>query len=367
MLRIDRRLVAHFEWPILLFALGVVGCGLLTILSATYNGAELVSPFVLRQGTSVVLGLGLLIAALAVDYRTLNRHAYAIYALSLLSLILVPLIGASGGGARRWLSIGPLSLQPSEFMKIGLVIALARHLQRPTEGGRLALRNLVAPILLLAGPAILVLKQPDLGTVIVFAMVVFTILLLAGLPLRIVFLAIAIVGPAMPYGWKMLKPYQQQRLMSFIDPQADPLGAGYHVRQSQIAIGSGQAYGKGYLRGTQNQLNFLPEQHTDFIFSVYAEEWGFVGAAVLVALYSLVILRGLFIASRARDNVGALLAAGLTGIIFWQVVINVAMTSGSLPVVGITLPFFSYGGSSMMALMAAIGLIMNVSMRRYTF
>jgi rod shape determining protein RodA len=367
MLRIDRRLVAHFEWPLLVFSLAVIGFGLLTILSATYNGERFVSSFVLRQGTSVLIGLALLIAAMAVDYRTLNRHAYTIYALSLLALVLVPILGSSGGGARRWLSVGPLSLQPSEFMKVALVVALARHLLRPADGGRLALRHLVVPLLLLAGPTFLVLKQPDLGTVIVFAIVVFTVLLLAGLPLRIVLLAALVVGPAMPYGWKMLKPYQKQRIVSFLDPQSDPLGAGYHVRQSQIAIGSGQAYGKGYLHGTQNQLNFLPEQHTDFIFSVYAEEWGFLGAAVLLGLYVVVVLRGVFIASRARDNIGALLAAGLTATIFWQVVINVAMTTGSLPVVGITLPFFSYGGSSVMALMAAIGLIMNVSMRRYTF
>lgn len=367
MLRIDRRLVAHFEWPLLFFALAVIACGLATILSATYTGERLFSSYVLRQGTAIVLGLGLLVAAVVVDYRTLNRYAYAIYALSLLSLVLVPLIGTSGGGARRWLSIGPLSLQPSEFMKIALVVALARHLQRPVEGGRLGLRNLVVPILLLAGPAYLVLKQPDLGTVILFAVVVFSVLLLAGLPLRVVILAVLIVGPALPYGWNFLKPYQKQRIVSFFDPQADPLGAGYHVRQSQIAIGSGRIHGKGYLHGTQNQLNFIPEQHTDFIFSVYAEEWGFLGAAGLLALYIAVVLRGIFIASRARDNIGALLAAGLTATVFWQVVINVAMTTGSLPVVGITLPFVSYGGSSMMALMATVGLIMNVSMRRYTF
>ena len=170
--------------------------------------------------------------------------------------------------------------------------------------------------------------------------------------MRLLVIAAMVVGPLLPYAWHHLKPYQQRRLTSFVDPQSDPLGSGYHVLQSQIAIGSGQLHGKGYLRGTQNKLNFLPEQHTDFIFSVFAEEWGFVGAAVLLLLYLALILRGAYIASRARDNLGALLAAGLTGTIFWQVVINIAMTSGSLPVVGITLPFLSYGGSSMLALLA---------------
>lgn len=367
MLRIDRRLVAHIEWPLLIITLTVVGIGALTILSATYAGGGVASPYVIRQVSWIVLGLVALVAALSFDYRILNRYGYALYALALASLVLVPFIGVSGGGARRWLAVGPLSLQPSEFMKVALVVALASHLHRWVGLNRLPLHRLLIPTGLLAVPAYLILSQPDLGTVIVISLAAFTVLLLAGLPLRLVVLAAIVIGPALPYGWHHLKPYQQQRLKSFVDPQADPLGAGYHVRQSQIAIGSGMVYGKGYLRGTQNQLNFLPEQHTDFIFSVYAEEWGFLGAAALLTLYVAFILRGMVIASRSRDNLGALLAAGLTGTIFWQVVINIAMTSGALPIVGITLPFVSYGGSSMLALMTSVGLIMNVSMRRFTF
>jgi rod shape determining protein RodA len=252
-------------------------------------------------------------------------------------------------------------------MKVALVMALARHLHRAAGEDRLAIRHLLVPVLLIAAPAFLVLRQPDLGTVIVLGLGASTVLLLAGLPLRLILLALLVVGPALPYAWGHLKPYQQQRLTTFVNPQADPLGAGYHVRQSTIAIGSGMVHGKGYLQGTQNQLNFLPEQHTDFVFSVFAEEWGFLGTAMLVSLYVALILRGIVIATKARDNVGALLAAGLTGTIFWQAVINIAMTSGALPVVGITLPFLSYGGSSMLALMASVGLIMNVSMRRFTF
>ena len=365
--RIDRRLVAHIEWPLLISTLLVVGCGLLTILSATYDGERFMSSHVLRQASWLGLGFGLMVVTASLDYRLLNRYGYFIYALCLLSLVLVPLIGVSGGGARRWLSLGPMALQPSEFMKVALVIVLARHLQRRAGEQRLAVRHLMAPALLVAAPALLVLRQPDLGTVIVLGLGAFTVLLLAGLPLRLVVLALVIVGPALPYAWGHLKPYQQQRLTSFVDPQADPLGAGYHVRQSTIAIGSGMVHGKGYLQGTQNQLNFLPEQHTDFVFSVFAEEWGFLGTATLVVLYVTLVLRGIVIATKARDNIGALLAGGLTATIFWQAVINIAMTSGALPVVGITLPFLSYGGSSMLALMASIGLIMNVSMRRFTF
>lgn len=367
MLRFDRRLAAHFEWPLLFLAILITGCGLMTIFSATYSPDRGVSPYVLRQATWAGVGLAALIAALSFDYRMLDRYGYAAYGVVLLSLVLVPIVGSAGGGARRWLSIGSVSIQPSEFMKIAIVIALARHLHRRVGEPRLALRDLAAPILLLALPAYLVLVQPDLGTVIVLCFCAFSVVLLAGLPLRLVLLAALLVGPLLPFGWQHLKPYQQNRLLTFVDPQRDPLGAGYHVTQSKIAIGSGMAHGKGYLHGTQNKLNFLPEQHTDFIFSVFAEEWGFVGGVVLLGLYAALVLRGAVIAIRARDNLGALLAAGLTASIFWQAVINVAMTTGSLPVVGITLPFLSYGGSSMLTLMATIGLLMNVSMRRYTF
>lgn len=365
--RIDRRLIAQIEWPLLVVTFLVVTCGLLSILSATYDGERFLSSHVIRQASWFGLGLGLMVVTVSFDYRLLNRYGYVVYALCLGSLVLVPLVGVSGGGARRWLSLGPMALQPSEFMKVALVIALACHLQRHAGEERLAIRQLVGPALLFAAPAFLVLRQPDLGTVIVLGLGAFTVLLLAGLPIRLVVLALAIIGPALPYAWGHLKPYQQQRINSFFDPQADPLGAGYHVRQSTIAIGSGMVHGKGYLQGTQNQLNFLPEQHTDFVFSVFAEEWGFLGTATLVGLYVALVLRGIVIATRARDNIGALLAAGLTATIFWQAVINMSMTSGALPVVGITLPFLSYGGSSMLALMVSIGLIMNVSMRRFTF
>jgi rod shape determining protein RodA len=367
MLRIDRRLLAHVEWPLLVLALLVSAVGIVTILSATHHTERLLSPYVIRQTTFAGLGLVLMVVAIGIDYRSLNRYAYALYGAVIAALLLVPLIGVSGGGARRWLSVGPFGLQPSEFMKVALIVVLAHQLHRVAGERRLPLRRLIIPALLVGLPAALILKQPDLGTAIALAMGAFTLLMVAGLPVRLLVIAAIIVGPLLPYGWHHLKPYQQRRLTSFVDPQSDPLGSGYHVLQSQIAIGSGEVHGKGYLRGTQNKLNFLPEQHTDFIFSVYAEEWGFVGAAVLLLLYLALILRGAYIASRARDNLGALLAAGLTGTIFWQVVINVAMTSGVMPVVGITLPFLSYGGSSMLALLTSIGLLMNVSMRRYTF
>jgi len=367
MLNVDRRLITHFEWPLLILVVLIMTCGLLTILSATYVTGRTFSPYVIRQAIWFGIGLVLMLAALAVDYRQLDRYGDLAYVAALALLLLVPVIGTTGGGARRWIGFGPIALQPSEFMKIALVIALARRLHRRASDSHLLLRHMVGPVVLMGIPSYLVLAQPDLGTAIVLGLGGLTVLLLAGMRVRLVLIGVAIIAAAVPFAWEHLKPYQRQRITSYLNPQADPLGAGYHANQSQIAIGSGMVGGKGYLHGTQNQLNFLPEQHTDFIFSVYAEEWGFIGTAMLLLLYAALITRGALIAIRARDNLGALIAAGLTGIVFWQIAVNIGMTSGVLPIVGITLPFLSYGGSSVLALMISIGLIMNVGMRRYTF
>jgi len=367
MLRIDRRLIAHFDWPLLVCALLVIGCGLLTVLSATHVPGRLFSGLFVRQATWAALGLIGLLAALSFDYHWLDRYWYLLYGGAVVLLAATALIGSSGGGARRWISIGPASLQTSEFAKLALVVALAGYLHRQVDDRRLPVRALLVPLLLFAVPALLILKQPDLGTVMVLALTVGTVLLLAGLRLRLILIFIAVLVPAVPHVWHHLKPYQQRRVVTFINPNADPLGAGYHIIQSKIAIGSGMLEGKGYLHGTQNRLNFLPEQHTDFIFSVFAEEWGFIGACVLMVLYTALLLRCFIVATRARDTFGVLLAFGLTAMIFCQVLVNIGMATGSLPVVGVTLPFFSYGGSSLLASLIAIGLLMNVSMRRFTF
>jgi len=367
MLRIDRRLFAHIDWPLLVCTLLVIAGGLLTVLSATHTHDRLLSGLLVRQMMWAGLGLIGLVAALSFDYHWLERYGYFIYAAAVLLLIATGVMGSSGGGARRWISIGPVSLQTSEFAKLALVIGLARYLHRQVGDRTLSLRSLVVPVLLVAPPAALILKQPDLGTVVVFAFTAGAVLFVAGLRLRWVLVVAAIVLPVVPHLWHHLKPYQQRRIVTFVDPQADPLGAGYHIIQSKIAIGSGELQGKGYLNGTQNRLNFLPEQHTDFIFAVFAEEWGFIGACVLICLYAALLLRCFMVATRARDAFGLLLAFGLTAAIFGQVLVNIGMATGSLPVVGITLPFFSYGGSSLLACMIAIGLLMNISMRRFTF
>jgi len=366
-MRFDRRLITHFEWLLPLLALAVSGIGAMTVYSATYTpGAEGPAPFALRQLTWLAAGCAAMLAVLAFDYRRLEHSGFLIYALLLAAVLAVPVLGRVVSGSRRWLALGPVSIQPSEFMKLGLVIVLAQHFAA-TPGVRLGPREAVLPLVLTALPAAAILAQPDLGTVAVIGLVMLTMLVLGGVRLRWLGTLAAIVAVLAPLIWPHLKPYQQRRVLTFVNPDLDPLGAGYHVIQSKIAVGSGLVWGKGFLHGTQNQLNFLPEQHTDFIFSVFAEEWGFVGALVLLALYLALVLRGLVIASRARDRFGVLLALGVTAIVFWQAVVNLGMTTGLLPVVGITLPFFSYGGSSLLCLLAGIGLVMNVSMRRYFF
>jgi rod shape determining protein RodA len=365
---VDRRLLTHFEWLLPLFAMAVCGLGIVTVYSATHaadGGGP--STLAIRQGLWFAGGLVGMLMAVAFDYRKLDRWAYLAFATVVVALILVPLVGRVAGGSRRWITIGPVSIQPSEFMKPALVIALAHYFAR-TAAVRLGIGDMIVPALMTIPPAILVLVQPDLGSAAMLGFVFVSMLILGGIRLRwfaLLATPVLVLSPFVgPVIWGHLKTYQQQRILTFINPELDPRGAGYHIIQSKIAVGSGMLWGRGFLRGTQNHLNFLPEQHTDFIFSVFCEEFGFVGAAALMVLYLGLLLRGLAIAARARDRFGALLVLGIMSIVFWQVVVNVGMVTGLMPVVGIPLPFFSYGGSSLFGLLVGIGLVMNVSMRR---
>lgn len=369
MMRFDRRLIAHFEWYLPAVTYAVCALGLATLYSATYDPGGEMSPLVARQLAWLAMGMLGMLGVLMLDYRVLERAAYALYGVGVILLLLVPVFGIVGGGARRWLKLGPFTLQPSEPMKILLIIALARFYSRAAAGPRgLGLtRGLVLPLAITAIPCAAILLQPDLGTVCVFGIVYVSMAFVAGArltPFVSVFAAALASGPVV---WRYLKPYQQQRIMTFLDPEGDPLGAGYHIIQSRIAVGSGQLWGKGFLQGTQNQLHFLPEQHTDFIFSVFAEEWGFAGALLLLALYLAILLRGFFIATRSRDTFGVLVCGGVLALLFWQAAVNIGMTTGTLPVVGIPLPLFSYGGSSLLSFLVGIGIIMSVQMRRFTF
>lgn len=362
----DRRLVQHFDWGLLGLTLLLGAIGIITLYSAVTAGA-LTPQKILYIKQMIWFGLGLIvmIAAFLFDYKKLDQLSFFIYGFCIFLLICVLFFGKFVSGSRRWLMLGPFSIQPSELIKIGLIIVLARYYAKVANTGGLGLRELVAPVLLTALPFVLIVKQPDLGTALLLVLIVGSITLFVKIEKRTFACIIAAGMVAIPLVWFFLKGYQKRRILTFLDPDRDPLGAGYHIIQSKIAIGSGMITGKGFLKGTQNALSFLPEQHTDFIFSVLAEEWGFVGSVGLIMLFLMLIIWGLNIAYGCRDAFGIALSFGVTAMIFWQVFINIGMVMGLMPVVGIPLPLISYGGSSIMTIMIGLGLLMNVRMRRF--
>jgi rod shape determining protein RodA len=365
---LDRRLVYHFDWTLFVITLAIAGVGVLSLMSASYPGPHKpLHPLVVRQLIWVGAGAVAMVAVVMFDYRSLATYAYPLYAAAVVMLGAVAVIGHSTGGSKRWIHLGFFNLEPSEIAKLALILVLVRFLREEPPAGGLRLPHIIIPMALVGVPAALVLKEPDLGTMLVLILIAATLIFAGGLNLRT--LTIVALGAALaaPVAWHGLKPYQRQRVVSFLNPQADALGSGYHIIQSEIAVGSGGEWGKGFLKGTQARLNFLPERTTDFIFSAYAEEFGFAGSMLLLGLYAALIGRGLWIARRARDRFGALLALGLTAVIFWQVAINIGMATGMLPVVGIPLPLVSYGGSSLIALMAGMGLLISINTRRFLF
>ena len=367
MLRFDRRLISHFDWVLLLMTVLLLGIGVIAVYSATYTGGPRLSPWATRQLSWAVIGLVGMFAAFAVDYRRLENWVYVLYGLSLVLLLLVPVLGSFGGGARRWIALGFFSVQPSELAKVALLLVLARDFHRHASPQGYGLRDLLYPTILAAIPAGLVLAEPNLGTAMVLGLLFVSLVFAAGIRLGSLALAGLAGGGVLPLLWHHMKPYQKQRVLSFLNPDLDPLGAGYHMIQSKITVGSGMLWGKGFLQGTQNRLDFLPEKHTDFVFAVMAEEWGFVGTVVLLTLYGALLLRLLMIAWKARDRFGAFIAVGAASIVFWQMLINIGMNLGMLPVVGVPLPLLSYGGSSLLTVMVALGLALNVSTRRSLF
>lgn len=354
------------DWGLLLpvFLLGIIG------IVAIYSAAASETPYLqkrlcIKQGIWFSGGLVMIVVSLFFSYKRLFSWADGIYIISLLLLVGVLFFGREAGGARRWLPMGPVAVQPSEIVKITLVIVLAKYYAQKSILDGLTLRALMVPMALTALPFSLILAQPDLGTGMLLVLIATLITGFIKVRRRtfvgfgLTFLVIA------PLLWLfLLKPYQKQRVLTFLNPERDPLGAGYHIIQSKIAIGSGMIFGKGHMQGTQNALAFLPEQHTDFIFSVLSEEWGLVGASVILLLYFFVIVWGISIAYKCKDPFGIVLAVGVTGIIFWQVVINIGMVMGLLPVVGVPLPLISYGGSSVITFMMSIAILMNVSMKQ---
>ncbi|MEW6571924.1 MAG: rod shape-determining protein RodA [Nitrospirota bacterium] len=368
MFRIDRRLIQNFDWITLSVALAISIIGILTIYSATRPViGEDHADFFLKQIIWLILGLIALFLIVSFDYVWLSRFSLLLYITGIILLIAVFIFGKIGMGAQRWLNLGFISFQPSEFFKLAFIVMLAHYLsgvKSPVDTGLLLKTFFVMTLL----PFILVVEQPDLGTALIILLIFISVVIAKGVQRRIAVIFVIITLISLPFlgsiFWGGLKDYQKSRIVAFIEPEIDPAGIGYHLSQSKITVGSGKFFGKGYLQGTQGPFRFLPEKHTDFIFAVFAEEWGFLGSATLLFLYLVLILRGFDTARKARDDFGRLLALGITFMFLIHILINVGMTLGLMPVVGIPLPFMSYGGTALLSNLILVGILVNIRTRR---
>lgn len=362
---VDRRLFKNFDFALLGITLALIAYSCAMIYSASAGGRA-GTGFIERQVMWAVLGIiGAFIVA-SIDHTVYHRYAGHLYGFTIAILVAVFAVGHATKGAQRWIGFGPIQVQPSELAKITMIIALAVFMVSRQDQIR-KLSTFTKSFIYLAIPMGLIFKQPDLGTSLVLISIWLVMSFVMGTDLKNILLCIAAGTVLMTVAWNcgVMKDYQKMRVITFINPSADPRGSGYHVTQSRIAIGSGQFLGKGFMKGTQRELNFIPEQHTDFIFTVVGEEMGFAGAVVLLLLYFGLLWRGLTIMSAAEDSTGRAIAAGVIGMFFFHIVVNIGMTLGIMPVTGVPLPMFSYGGSSLMANMLAIGLLQGISMRRH--
>jgi len=362
----DRRLAENFDWGLMGITLLLGSIGLIILYSAvTAGGVSAQQSLYYRQMVWFGAGFFPMTVIFMINYKDLERWAPGIFICCIALLVCVLVFGKVVGGSRRWLVLGPVTIQPSELVKIGTIIMMARFFSRNASRRGFTIRDLIRPAALVLVPFVLIVKQPDLGTALLVVLIAASMTLFVGIERKsLVYIVFAGMGTGL-VGWFFLKGYQKQRILTFLNPDRDPLGAGYHIIQSKIAIGSGMLVGKGYLKGTQNTLSFLPEQHTDFILSVLSEEWGFLGSIVVLLLYMFLFIWGLNIAHKSRDSFGTILSVGITAMIFWEAFINIGMVMGLMPVVGVPLPLISYGGSSVVTTLIGIGLLMGVSMRRY--
>ncbi len=351
----------QINWGLVVIISVVATIGFAMLYSAA-NGSF--DPWASRQMARFAVGLVIMFAVALIDIRLWLRSAYAFYIVSLALLVAVEVAGAAGMGAQRWLSLGFINLQPSEIMKVAMILALARYFHKISAEEIARPHYLLWPLALVVLPMLLVLRQPDLGTAGMLVLVSGVVFFMAGVRLW-KFAVVFGAGLAMiPIGWQFLREYQKQRILTFFNPESDPLGAGYHIIQSKIALGSGGIFGKGFLLGSQGHLNFLPEKQTDFIFTMLAEEFGIVGGLFLLGLYFLILIYGFAIALRSRNQFGRLIAIGVTATFFFYVFINMAMVMGLVPVVGVPLPLISYGGTSMLTLLFSFGLLIGVYIHR---
>jgi len=351
----------HVSWSFVLLVTLVCSFGFLTLYSAA-NGA--IDPWASRQMMRFLVGMAVMLSVSMVDVRAWMRWSYTLYTVALVLLIAVEVRGSIGMGAQRWIDLGFIQLQPSEIMKITMVLALARYFHGASyqDVGRPLF--LIPPLIMVLAPVAFVLKQPDLGTAMMLTLASGAMFFLAGVRMWKFAVLIASAAGAVPVAWQFMREYQRQRIITFMNPENDPLGSGYHILQSKIALGSGGVFGKGFMLGTQSHLNFLPEKQTDFIFTMLAEEWGMVGGVVLVAMYTLILVFGYGMSLRSRSQYGRLVGLGLTTTFFLYVFINIAMVMGLVPVVGVPLPLISYGGTAMLTLLFGFGVIMSVYIHR---
>jgi rod shape determining protein RodA len=366
---IDARTPDSFEWRFVLVAMGILAAGVLSIYSVSSRpalGGQV--PLYAKQLAWILIGTLAFLTAVAIDYHKLARHAYVLYGAMLLLLALVLVMGRSTRGAQRWFALGPFAFQPSEVAKLALVLVLAKYFADVQRSGWI--QRVIVPGLLMLPGLILILKQPDLGTAMSFSFIFVSMVLVGGLHAKSLGMGILFTSMLFPFAWELvwtsLHDYQRERILTFWDPMIDPAGKGYHALQARIAIGSGGLLGKGLDEATQSRLKFLPEGHTDFVFAVFAEQWGFIGVLVLFALFAALIFLAAEIAFKAKDPLGLLLATGMLSMLGFCLMVNVGMTMGIFPIVGIPLPLMSYGGTTTVTSMAALGLLLNVKRRRLT-
>jgi rod shape determining protein RodA len=352
------RLVEHIDAPLLLITSALMAAGLVTIYSATYDANNRA----LSQLLNMSIGVCVMWCVAQLPPQKLMRYAVPLYLLGVVLLVLVFFFGIKINGAKRWLPLGFTRIQPSEILKIAMPLMLAWYFHKYEAA--LKFRHFVVAGLLLVVPFALIAKQPDLGTAILVGAAGFYVIFFAGLPWKVIFGMIVAGASAAPFVWTVLHDYQRKRILTLIDPTTDPLGSGYHIIQSTIAIGSGGTVGKGWLGGTQTHLEFIPERHTDFIFAVFSEEHGLLGNSILVALYTLLIVRGMMIAANASTLFSRVLAGSITLSFFTYAFVNMGMVSGILPVVGVPLPFMSYGGTALVTLFLALGILMSIQTHR---
>lgn len=365
---IDRRVFFHINWGLLVLTLLLFCVGGLNLYSASTlriaSGLELDGYFN-KQMLWGVASLCVMVLVVMIDYRHLKAIAGPYFVCVIILLLGVSVAGKTIYGAKRWLDLGFFNLQPTELAKIG-VLVLGAHFMAKMDG-RLGWVNLGKTLFIALVPAALIVKQPDLGSALNILLILGGMILFKGITTSVFRVLVVVLPCVLPFGWFFLHDYQKQRILTFLDPGKDPLGAGYHITQSQIAIGSGGFWGKGFLEGTQSQLRFLPEKHTDFAFAVFGEEWGFFGAMILLILFCSFLYQIYLVSMEAKDDFGSYLAAGVFFYFFWQILINMGMVLGIMPVVGIPLPFISYGGSASVVNFCMIGLVLNVAMRRFVF